>query len=93
MGAHSPVRYIATGCFQELPIEAQIEEELVPGYQPEDFYPVKLGEMFESRYQVVAKLGCGVGSTAWLCRDQGYDAPSVHPTPLAHHQSVGPVAT
>jgi hypothetical protein len=30
---------------------------------------VHLGEVFQSRYQVVAKLGFGVYSTVWLCRD------------------------
>jgi hypothetical protein len=49
-----------------------MEEELVPGYRPSDFYPVKLGEVFNDRYQVITKLGCGVGSTAWLCRDLRY---------------------
>lgn len=61
------VRHFATNTFQELPAEAKIEEELVLGYRQEDFYPVELGEVFNARYQVVAKLGCGVGSTAWLC--------------------------
>ena len=72
MAALSPVRHLATRTSQELSAEAKVEEELVPGYRPEDFYPVELGEVFNSRYQVVAKLGCGVGSTAWLCRDLQY---------------------
>lgn len=64
MAAYSPARPVATSRFQELPAEAEIEEELVPGYHPDDVYPVKLGEVFNTRYQVVAKLGCGIGSTA-----------------------------
>lgn len=71
----TPVRHFATNTFQELPAEANIEEELKPGYRQEDFYPVKLGEVFNVRYQVVAKLGCGVGSTAWLCRHLKYSTP------------------
>lgn len=67
--ARTPARHLATSHFQELPFEAKIEEELAPGYRPDDFYPVRLGEVFNARYQVVAKLGCGVASTAWLCRD------------------------
>lgn len=67
------VRHFAARSFQELPAEAKIEEELIPGYRQEDFYPVELGEVFNARYQVVAKLGCGIGSTAWLCRDLRYD--------------------
>lgn len=73
MATHTPMRHLATTQFQELPAEAMVEEESVPGYRPSDFYPVKLGEVFNRRYQVVTKLGCGVGSTAWLCRDLQYD--------------------
>ncbi|GAB1314585.1 EKC/KEOPS complex subunit BUD32 [Madurella fahalii] len=47
----------------------KIEEESIPNYKAENYYPVRLGEIFESRYQVVAKLGYGTGSTVWLCRD------------------------
>jgi len=42
---------------------------LVPTYRPGLFYPVHIGEVFESRYQVLGKLGYGSRSTAWLCRD------------------------
>ncbi|POS72687.1 CMGC/SRPK protein kinase [Diaporthe helianthi] len=33
------------------------------------FYPVRIGEGFHDRYQVVAKLGWGAHSTIWLCHD------------------------
>ncbi|TFK89729.1 kinase-like protein [Polyporus arcularius HHB13444] len=46
-----------------------IEEERVPWYDPKDFYPIRIGEVFQSRYQVVGKLGYGGYSTVWLCRD------------------------
>ena len=46
-----------------------IGEERLPWYDPNDFYPVRIGEVFQSRYQVVGKLGYGGYSTAWLCRD------------------------
>ncbi|GIZ44610.1 hypothetical protein CKM354_000780400 [Cercospora kikuchii] len=52
-----------------LPTDVKFEEERLVGYRAEDFYPVKLGETFRSRYQVVAKLGFGTASTVWLCRD------------------------
>jgi hypothetical protein len=55
-----------------LPAHEKIEEESVPGYKAESFYPVTLGEVFNSRYQVLAKLGFGTASTAWLCRDLAY---------------------
>ena len=75
VAVNSTVRHLATSRIQELPAEVKIEEELVPGYRPDDFYPVKLGEVFDSRYKVIAKLGCGASSTAWLCRDLRYIAP------------------
>ncbi|KAE8322327.1 kinase-like domain-containing protein [Aspergillus sergii] len=47
----------------------KLEEEQLPGYSPEDFYPVKIGDVFRSRYQVAGKLAFGGHSTVWLCRD------------------------
>ncbi|KAF6794987.1 protein kinase [Colletotrichum sojae] len=52
-----------------IPATKQIEEKTLPGYKAERYHPVRLGEVFESRYKVVAKLGYGGGSTVWLCRD------------------------
>ena len=50
----------------------KIEEERMPAYQAEMFYPMRLGEVVKSRYQIVAKLGFGTASTIWLCRDPEY---------------------
>lgn len=72
IAAKNPVRHLAASSVHELPADVQIEEELVPGYRPSDFYPVRLGDVFIDRYQVITKLGCGVGSTTWLCRDLRY---------------------
>lgn len=47
-----------------------IEEERLPLYKPEQFYPVHIGEVLSSRYQVLGKLGYGSYSTVWLCRDK-----------------------
>ncbi|KAI0136392.1 kinase-like domain-containing protein [Xylariales sp. AK1849] len=55
--------------FKKLSMLEEIEEETIPGYEADRFYPVRLGEVFKSRYQVVAKLGFGTASTIWLCRD------------------------
>ena len=55
--------------FEVLPVGHEVEEETVPEYKAERFYPARLGEVFASRYQVVAKLGFGTTSTVWLCRD------------------------
>ncbi|KAF3029615.1 hypothetical protein E8E12_000943, partial [Didymella heteroderae] len=55
--------------FEKLSLQEKIEEEQIPNYKAERFYPVQLGEVLQSRYQVVAKLGFGTASTIWLCRD------------------------
>lgn len=48
------------------------EEERLPWYDPDQFYPVRVGEIFESKYKVVGKLGYGAHSTVWLCRKVKY---------------------
>lgn len=48
------------------------EDKGIPDYKAERFYPVRLGEVFNSRYQVVAKLGFSTASTICLCRDLEY---------------------
>lgn len=58
--------------FEKLPLDHEVEEETVPQYKPEKFYPVRLGEVICSKYQIVAKLGFGTSSTIWLCRDLAY---------------------
>lgn len=46
-----------------------VEEESLPDYVATQYYPVRIGELLASRYQVVGKLGFGVTSTVWLARD------------------------
>ena len=64
--------------------EVKIEEELVPGYRPEDFYLVKLGKVLNARYQAVPKLGCGFGSVAWLCQNMKYSTLFLQSNPVAN---------
>ncbi|PKX99962.1 CMGC protein kinase [Aspergillus campestris IBT 28561] len=47
----------------------EIEEESLPNYHPNKYYPVRLGEVLNNRYQILAKLGYGVTSTVWFGRD------------------------
>ena len=49
--------------------EDKFEEERLPNYHAERFYPVQIGGVYNDRYQVLAKLGFGTSSTVWLCRD------------------------
>ncbi|PYI02369.1 kinase-like protein [Aspergillus sclerotiicarbonarius CBS 121057] len=65
----SPVREFSQSNFPLLDAAEKLEEETLSWYSPSDFYAVKIGEVFQSRYQVIGKLGYGGYSTVWLCRD------------------------
>ncbi|KAL2797006.1 kinase-like domain-containing protein [Aspergillus keveii] len=51
-----------------LPATNLVEEEHTPHYRPQHFYPVRLYEILNNRYQVAAKIGWGTSSTVWLAR-------------------------
>ena len=61
-----------TSGFTALDKNKKLEEEAYPWYSPEALYPVRIGEVFNSRYQTIGKLGYGSYSTVWLCRDLEY---------------------
>jgi serine/threonine-protein kinase SRPK3 len=65
----SPLHRISSSSFTTLDSATKIEEERLPHYDPSVFYPVRIGEIFEDRYQVLGKLGFGSSSTVWFCRD------------------------
>lgn len=67
--AFSQPRTFPSAGFEVIPPEQPIEEERLPFYRPQDYYPMRIGEVIRERYQVVAKLGFGTSSTVWLCRD------------------------
>lgn len=62
-------RGIAQRSFNTLTEGTPIEEETLPHYHPEEYYPVHIGDVFGNRYWVAGKLGYGTYSTSWLCRD------------------------
>ncbi|PKY01492.1 kinase-like protein [Aspergillus campestris IBT 28561] len=62
-------RALPTTGFETIDIDQPVEEEELPGYKADRFYPVTLGEVFQSRYQIITKLGFGTSSTNWLARD------------------------
>lgn len=70
-----PPRMFPTTGFKVLDPAVSIEEETIPDYKPELFYPVRIGEVFQDRFQVVGKLGYGSRSTVWLCHDLRSDRP------------------
>lgn len=62
-------RKFPTSGFEIIDASIKIEEETLPFYDQRLFYPVRIGEILDKRYQVVAKLGYGTTSTTWLCHD------------------------
>ena len=67
----SPPRKTPTE-WPELELAAEggfLEEEGFSWYSVEKWLSVQIGQVFESRYQVLLKLGFGSVSTVWLCRD------------------------
>ena len=52
-----------------LPLGIAVDEENVPGYRPEYFYPANPGDVLSGRYELKAKIGWGSLSTVWLARD------------------------
>lgn len=65
----APPRVFANTNFQRLGPDVRVEEETLPDYLAARYYPVHIGQVFASRYQVVGKLGYGAYSTVWLARD------------------------
>ncbi|KAK7528433.1 kinase-like domain-containing protein [Phyllosticta citriasiana] len=45
------------------PTKGFLEEETIPDYVASRYYPVRIGEIFRDRYQIVGKLGFGTTST------------------------------
>ncbi|KAK2757686.1 hypothetical protein FQN54_004655 [Arachnomyces sp. PD_36] len=62
-------RSFPTSGFEVVDHSELVEEETLPEYKAERYYPVHIGQVFNNRYQVVGKLGYGVTSTVWLARD------------------------
>lgn len=50
------------------------EDEGKSGYKKGGYHPVRLGEVFNSRYIIEKKLGWGHFSTVWLCSDRQRDS-------------------
>lgn len=52
--------------YKLLPQDQEIEEE---EYGLSRYYPVRIGDIIEDHYQIVGKLGFGLGSTVWLANE------------------------
>jgi hypothetical protein len=46
-----------------------LEEEHCPTYKAESYYPMRLGEILNNKYQVCMKFGWGTTATVWVARD------------------------
>ena len=55
--------------FKILPPGEKVEEEIHEAIPKNRYYPVHIGEVVHKNYQVLGKLGYGLGSTVWLAND------------------------
>lgn len=49
-----------------LPSGCKVDEE---AHDLSRYYPMRIGDVIQKQYQIVGKLGFGVGSTVWLAND------------------------
>lgn len=67
--------------------DAILEEQTLPRYSQRTYFPVRIGDVYGTRYRVVAKLGYGAYSTVWLARDERYDTILLATASLNHRRS------
>lgn len=70
-----PTHDVQPASFEVIDPSQMVEEERLPSYNRNHYYPMRMGEVLKDRYRVVAKLGYGASSTVWLCRDLRYSHP------------------
>ena len=66
-----PIRFTNTN-YEIVGASTKLEEETYSDYETGKYCPVRIGDVFTSKYQVVGKLGYGVSSTVWLARNLEY---------------------
>lgn len=64
----TPLRFPTTG-FDVINDPYIIEEEQFDEFEKGHFYPVRIGDVYASKYQILGKLGFGSTSTVWLARN------------------------
>lgn len=67
----SAMAFLSSADSDPLPLKnVPIEEvERLEKYQPGEYHPIMIGDVLQSRYRVIHKLGYGTYSTIWLCLD------------------------
>ncbi|POR38337.1 Uncharacterized protein TPAR_01454 [Tolypocladium paradoxum] len=63
-----PLQFPTTG-FAIVKDSVRLEEEQFDEFKAGQYYPVIIGDVFASKYQVLGKLGFGTTSTVWLARN------------------------
>ena len=64
-----PLLRFSNSNFKVLPLDQRIEEEAHDSISKGRYYPVRIGDVVECKYQIVGKLGYGLGSTVWLANE------------------------
>lgn len=64
----TPLTFPTTG-FQVVAESTVLEEEAFDEFRAGQYYPVQIGDVYSSKYQVLGKLGFGTTSTVWLARN------------------------
>ncbi|OQD71476.1 hypothetical protein PENPOL_c001G09681 [Penicillium polonicum] len=65
----SPVVQFPTSGFKVIKPSQILEEERFEQLKKGNYYPVNIGDILASKYQVIGKLGFGTTSTVWLARE------------------------
>jgi hypothetical protein len=66
-----PREFPSTG-FEVINPSQSVEEEQLPYYNRDAYYPMRIGAVIKDQYQIIAKLGYGTSLTVWLCHDLRY---------------------
>lgn len=64
----TPIRFPVSG-FKVYDDSVWVEEEIAFHANSYNWYPVNIGDVINSKYQVLGKLGYGSISTVWLARN------------------------
>jgi len=63
-----PIKFPVRG-YPIIDASTLVDEERFEEFKNGSYYPVNIGDIYASKYQVVGKLGFGTTSTVWLARD------------------------
>jgi len=92
LGLAAPMRFPTSG-YELVSSSVVLDEEMFDDYSTERYYPVNIGDVFASRYQVLGKLGFGSSSTVWLGRDLRFDTFVLSKKRFAFPSSPEPINT